>query len=488
MGRTLGSLLCVLLITAYANAQRGESEIAADMLRRMDANQDGLLEGREVSGRARASVMQLAEQARLDVNQPLPIDRLERQLRRQGRGGSRRGGGGDDQGAGGGPQRQRGGPRGRDPRPAEAPPATPSPAPSTSTLPGFGVVSTESSVRGFGRPAAETPSQPAAPPAQQMDDRTSRFVERFMSQYDRNRNGRLESSEWEGIRWGADPKESDLNKDGVLTKDELAAQMANRFGSRSFSGGRRPGRGPGPGGDAESGGPGRPFFGGRGNRGPDQGSGNLFNRGGGGEGFSRRGGGEGSPQRGGSGGVGRRGGFGGRGFGPSNPNSGDPNDRIRLYAESLLRRYDRNGNNRLEKDEWSQMRERYAAADTNKDSIITVDELAGMLSNGNRGSGGSRFGGGFAGRQNGASSQGGTSQADTKKSYRFLSPAERLEDVLSGRDRDWFLERDQNGDGQIAMSEFSDSWSQDVVDEFGNFDLNSDGLLTPTEYLRSKSE
>ena len=79
-------------------------------------------------------------------------------------------------------------------------------------------------------------------------------------------------------------------------------------------------------------------------------------------------------------------------------------------------------------------------------------------------------------------------QEPERKSYRFLSPAERLQQVLSGRDRDWFLERDQNGDGQIAMAEFSDAWDQEKVDEFGALDLDADGMVTPIEYLRSKAD
>jgi Ca2+-binding EF-hand superfamily protein len=153
----------------------------------------------------------------------------------------------------------------------------------------------------------------------------------------------------------------------------------------------------------------------------------------------------------------------------------------------------------LEKDEWSQMRERYSAADLNKDSVITVNELAQHLSNDNRGAGqatasSGRNGGRERGNANPPTGRGAGSDArrseaaSAKKSYRFLSPAERLQETLPSRHRDWFLEKDQNGDGQVAMSEFTDAWSQLKVDEFTSLDLDADGVITPKEYVRSKSE
>ena len=41
----------------------------------------------------------------------------------------------------------------------------------------------------------------------------------------------------------------------------------------------------------------------------------------------------------------------------------------------------------------------------------------------------------------------------------------------------WFATLDSNVDGQIAMSEFSDSWSDSVARNFAQFDLNGDGFV-----------
>ena len=160
----------------------------------------------------------------------------------------------------------------------------------------------------------------------------------------------------------------------------------------------------------------------------------------------------------------------------------------------ILRRYDRNENGKLEREEWSEMRERYAAADANKDSTITVDELAGHLANARREGGGFGWGPRPEGPNEGSDGRtargrdGEPSNDEQKKSYRFLSPAERIEAILSGRDREWFLERDRDGDGQIAMSEFSDAWTAEKIDEFAGLDANTDGVVTPHEYLQSRSD
>ena len=58
-----------------------------------------------------------------------------------------------------------------------------------------------------------------------------------------------------------------------------------------------------------------------------------------------------------------------------------------------------------------------------------------------------------------------------KKSYRALTATERLPKDLP----EWFARNDANADGQVAMAEFSASWSNSTADEFAQFDLNRDG-------------
>jgi len=71
-----------------------------------------------------------------------------------------------------------------------------------------------------------------------------------------------------------------------------------------------------------------------------------------------------------------------------------------------------------------------------------------------------------------------------KKPYRALTPLERLPKGLP----DWFARDDKDGDGQVAMAEFAVARSQAKVDEFAAYDLNHDGVITPSEYLKTKQK
>jgi Ca2+-binding EF-hand superfamily protein len=71
-----------------------------------------------------------------------------------------------------------------------------------------------------------------------------------------------------------------------------------------------------------------------------------------------------------------------------------------------------------------------------------------------------------------------------RKSYRALSATERLPKGLP----EWFARNDANADGQVAMAEFSASWSNSTAGEFSKFDLNGDGLITPKECLQATDQ
>jgi Ca2+-binding EF-hand superfamily protein len=180
----------------------------------------------------------------------------------------------------------------------------------------------------------------------------------------------------------------------------------------------------------------------------------------------------------------------------------------------LLKQNDANNNGVLEKDEWSRMRRINADADANKDNVISLQELANQLAAYASGSGSSapasnsttsnssaRPGtNGVAGRGSTNSRMVGNQRpggpADQSKaaekterrpSYRFLSPTERLSESLPGNLREWFISTDRDDDGQIAMAEFSASWSPEKVQEFQKLDSNNDGRITPQEYVRVRS-
>jgi len=206
--------------------------------------------------------------------------------------------------------------------------------------------------------------------------------------------------------------------------------------------------------------------------------------------------------------------------------SGSPtvDPRIRGYAQSLLRQYDANKNGVLEKSEWSKMSMDPSSGDKNKDGVLSLDELTEWLVAYTQ----SRYGGrkpepstttsttsttasstpsstssstysrpvtSTTTSVSGASSSGSSyasrpaftpsassslNSAPAKKSYRILSPAERLPRGLP----DWFLQKDANRDGQVSMSEYSGTWSDEAAAEFAKYDLNNDGVITAEEVLR----
>jgi Ca2+-binding EF-hand superfamily protein len=302
-------------------------------------------------------------------------------------------------------------------------------SPSSSSRPGA-----TPAVNAFGAPA------PAAAPAVQgfnvpltasagaglekrFDQRVIDYVNDMIRERDTNKNGVLEKNEWTG-RWSTPPEESDTNKDNVLDKDELCARIAKRFTTSSSSG--QPGSttsssssAPPPAGPGYSGGP---------------------------------------PRSGGD----------------------DDRERYRRYAEGMIRQYDKNRDGKLDKDESSQMRSEHLAADVNKDSIITQDELQNRLQNyaGGSSSGGSSSG---DGERRGYGPRGSSSDNKTaaapKRSFRITPPTERLPKGMP----DWFLRGDADGDGQVSMAEYTSTWTEQLAAEFLRYDANGDGIITPAE-------
>ncbi len=184
-------------------------------------------------------------------------------------------------------------------------------------------------------------------------------------------------------------------------------------------------------------------------------------------------------------------------------------EQDRQEAQRAFGYYDNDRNGKIDREEMS--RSRYGADlpmyDKNRDGVITMNEMeyryarrraensrsggaAGpqqAQQGGDRGNRGNR-GQADAGRGGGGGGEsGGTSDKDRRRfadrnSYRIVPPLERLPAGLP----DWFARNDADGDGQIMMSEFSSSWTQSVLAEFNQFDLNQDGLITPQECLKAQ--
>lgn len=417
----------------------------ADMLRRLDENNNGMIDPDESGGRARFFLDRMVRDVPgIDLSRPVSIDRLSQAIQRA---------------------REN---AGRDNRSSNSSSNSSSPGASKQELlvPAFGVEENLPLPLAFGVKGEVFSIK--------ISDEDQREAADRLRRYDENRDGVLDREEIGRNRWSDDPFVYDQNRDGKLSVTELAMRYARRRATENNS------------------------------RGSSSGSDRFANSG--------RGGPPGSP---------------------GSSGSGDP--RSDMMVRFMMERNDRNRNGSLEKDEWPNTPGGdLSAADTNKDNRITRDELAAWASSrqfgrGFGGGGFSGFGGGFGSppsdderfsfrrdegdrreggrdgerdrsrdgdrnensrdggssfysrRTDDAKSSSSTAKTSDLKSYRALTPTERLPKGLP----DWFARNDGNGDGQVAMAEFSASWSDSVIRDFHKFDLNDDGFITAKECLKA---
>jgi Ca2+-binding EF-hand superfamily protein len=402
----------------------------SEFYKRMDRNGNGVIEPDELSERSRGFLSDTARRAGLDLNQPIPLDKLiaasaQARAEREREGGSPFGGTTSGGPPGGGPPSgspgssssssngsDRDGDRDRD-RNRDSSSSSSAAKTAAPLVPGFGVEDKTPKAAGFDVPLSVDTSVPLE---QKYDTRVIEYVDRMLRDYDKNSDGFIDNVEWKEGRWSTPPEESDTNKDGRLSKPELCERIAKRFGL--------------------TGGPGSSSSSSSSSRGGDS-----------------------------------------RG-GDSRGSSSDSN-QFRRYAEGLLRQHDENRNGTLEKDELSRLKSEHRSADANNDGVITVDELAVKLQAFSSNS--SSSGGDSSDRRSSWGSRGSSSPSTStaNKGYRLTSPLERLPKGLP----DWFLRNDADSDGQVAMHEYSTSWSDTTAAEFQKYDLNGDGIITAQEVL-----
>jgi hypothetical protein len=191
---------------------------------------------------------------------------------------------------------------------------------------------------------------------------------------------------------------------------------------------------------------------------------------------------EGGRSAGGPGGGGFGGFGGGRGRGGRGGGEGDEGGsfQIRRGAESLINQYDEDGSGRLEEYEWPNVRGNPEAWDTNKDGIVTQEEVTAYLDN---------YSGGSSSSSPQAPEPGesyvveGPKPTGGRKSERFLTATERLPKGLP----DWFTRSDADADGQVQMWEYSTTWTDETVAEFAKLDFDGDGIITTAEALGESS-
>lgn len=155
-------------------------------------------------------------------------------------------------------------------------------------------------------------------------------------------------------------------------------------------------------------------------------------------------------------------------------------------AEEILRRYDRNRDGAISGDELSS---RWAGNpldfDRNGDKKLSLNELSIRAARRRvvESSPEVQAMRGGDDRQRQDRGQNAPKAVDVSDLYKgrksFLTNAPKLPDGLPG----WFATRDKNGDQQVEMSEYSDTWSNAIVEEFNRFDMNGDGVITAKECI-----
>lgn len=111
---------------------------------------------------------------------------------------------------------------------------------------------------------------------------------------------------------------------------------------------------------------------------------------------------------------------------------------------SLMSRFDVNKNGRLESAEVHSLGIPIGQVDIDRDGELTRDEMFALVT-------------------------------------QMQNEAGDLTEGLPG----WFYELDVDRDGQVAMHEFTTTWTTDKRQEFTALDVNNDGLLTSSEVLRA---
>ncbi len=144
----------------------------------------------------------------------------------------------------------------------------------------------------------------------------------------------------------------------------------------------------------------------------------------------------------------------------------------------MIKTNDANNDGKLQADEMDEMIVK--PKDSNGDGVVTLEEIAAQLGGGKSTEGGAKT----AERGEGERPRGGRgdrgesgSSGDARKSYRFLTPQERLPKGIP----DWFVDADDDGDGQIMMAEYAVRWTESKATEFTKRDKDGDGVITPRE-------
>ena len=291
------------------------------------------------------------------------------------------------------------------------------------------------------------------------DRRILEITNRTMERYDKNKNGILEHDEWSSVPWRGDPRESDLDNDGNLTR----AEMAERYVARESNSSRDRGRDSRDRGSDRGGDRGR---GDRGRGGSDERA-EMFR-----QMFAGRGGSFGGSFGRGRGGddSGRgRGGRGGRDRGGDDRGGEDRSARIAGFITAMAARRDANKDGILQPDEVDDRTKRWIGERFKIDFAKPV-KIATLTK---------RVGGGESDEKGERAAFTTVGAEITGRATYAQSGSRPLPKMLP----DWWEKDDKNTDGQVSMAEFlaTRSSQEKAITEFYDYDANRDGVVTARE-------
>ncbi|MDA7541575.1 hypothetical protein N8639_01915 [bacterium] len=251
-------------------------------------------------------------------------------------------------------------------------------------------------------------------------------VDRALQVNDKNRDGVIDSDEIRRGQWQRPASDSDLNKDGKLTKVELAERYVKNSGGRGrIEKGKTSSR------SARS-----SSSGARSSTKKPASSGRSS--------FSRS-----SSERSSS---------------SRKSSSSSKDDKITSYAKRMIEKYDKNKNGKLDGAEVSGVRSLPRNADKDGDKVISLDEMIVA----------------YGGKSRGASSSS-SSPAKNIANNPYLIP--KGSELSQGADSD-FQKLDRNLDGLVQMHEFAKSWTDELASSFGKLDANNDGHVSVEEWKK----
>ena len=331
----------------------------------------------------------------------------------------------------------------------------------TRTIPGFGdEVVDLPEIPGFGLESESGPSGIASVTGN-FDEETQNTIKAIMERYDEDKDGLLAGEETRRVgRWVGSVEESDLDKDGKLSPVELAEGFKKQMQRR------RSGEDSQTAGDESR------------NGNSDRGRGRGFSRGQDRSSNSQTS--SASPST---------------SFTPSSSSTSSRSleGRMTEYADAMIKKYDKNGDNQLDKEERASVNVKFK--DTDGDGNVSREEINEFVASAQKSSG-SVSPAYVAGQRNRRDANGAgdvianVTPGDVVMSGKTpYDPKTATSQTENGRPKgasEKFLKLDANKDGQLQMNEFSsgNEWSDELYDEFVAADVNNDGVITAEEFDR----